>query len=293
MTARHYTQPIQQIQRSDCETLLRLAFLEDAPYGDPTSEAIFPQDSQGRARIFPKEAGVVCGLAILPFMREIYQEITGYKVDLTTQKNDGDEFSIGETLLELSGSTRALLRLERPLLNFLQYLSGIATTTASIMGRANPEISILDTRKTLPGYRRLAKYAVYCGGGTNHRIDLSEMVMLKDNHIQEAGGIENAVKNVRSKFPNLPIEVEVDHLSQLPEALVSSPNFLLLDNMDLETTKKAVDLIRKHSANIRIELSGGIKPENLRDLSTLGEVGVSMGYLTHTTRFLDLSMEML
>lgn len=196
-------------------------------------------------------------------------------------------------LARIRGPVVDLLRLERIILNFLQYLSGISTVVRAAVDRAGAEIAVLDTRKTLPGYRRLAKYAVYCGGGTNHRINLSDMAMIKDNHIAAAGGIRPAVESIRAARPEIPLEVEVDTLEQLREALELEPGFVLLDNMRGELLEQAVALVRERPADRRpfIEISGGVRPEDLPGLRHLGPLGVSMGFLTHTTAFLDLSLE--
>jgi nicotinate-nucleotide pyrophosphorylase (carboxylating) len=183
------------------------------------------------------------------------------------------------------------LRIERVLLNFLQYLSGIATEANKISKKYENRLLIFDTRKTLPGYRKLAKYAVYIGGACNHRQNLSDMGLIKDNHVAMSGSILEAVSKIRKNFPDRKIELEIDGLFQLDEALKASPDIIMLDNFSIEDTKIAVEKIKLEKPNIRIECSGGITPEKLDALSNFGTIGVSMGYLTHTTRFLDLSLE--
>ncbi len=290
----HYTTPVSALTHSDCETLARLALEEDAPSGDPTSESIFSGKETGRGAIVSREAGVLCGFPVVLTLASVFADQTGSKISVERRISDGEAFGPGDEILIVEGLLRDLLRLERPILNFLQYLSGIATITAAAVARAPAGIEILDTRKTLPGYRRLAKYAVYCGGGTNHRIHLSEMAMIKDNHILAAGGIPNAAGALRQKFPALPLEIEVDRLDQLEEALSVRPRVILLDNMDHSRIEEAVKVIRRLPESDRpwIEVSGGWKPDQLHELAGLGPLGVSMGFLTHTTRFLDLSMEM-
>ncbi len=293
----HYTQPVSEIERSDCETLIRLALEEDAPGGDVTSESIFSEMESGFARVTARETGVLCGAKVVAFLLDIDAERSGTRVNLRMLLADGAAFQPGDSLLELRGPLRTLLRLERPILNFLQYLSGISTVVAGAATRAGPEIAVLDTRKTLPGYRRLAKYAVYCGGGTNHRISLSDMAMIKDNHVAAAGGVREAAERVRARQPNTPMEIEIDSLGQLAEALAARPRAILLDNMDHDTLAQAIERIRaaaRETGNASaplIEVSGGWTPERLRELQGLGPLGVSMGFLTHTTRFLDLSLE--
>lgn len=288
---KHYTQPLDHIEASDCNTLIRLAIEEDAPAGDPTSEAIFDPDRTARADLVTREDGVFCGASIAKYLLAEFAAMTGYKIELIPHLGDGQTFRKGDRLLSLSGSLRGILRIERPLLNFVQYLSGISSTVAKAVELAGPNVHVLDTRKTLPGYRRLAKYAVYCGGGANHRIHLSDMAMIKDNHVQAAGSISEAVRRIRAHFPDLPIDLEIDRLDQLEEALAEKPEVLLLDNMNAEQIRQAVERIRAVSTEIRIELSGGWTPEMLQSVADVGPLGVSMGYITHTTRFLDLSLE--
>lgn len=289
----HYTKPISKLERSDVEALIRLAISEDAPSGDVTSESIFDSEATAFAAVVAREAGFYCGQAISRYLIEIFAEMTGYDLLVIQNLNDGSQFESGDTLLKMKGSLRGILRIERPLLNFLQYLSGIATTTASIVKQSGPDIAILDTRKTLPGYRYAAKYAVYCGGGTNHRIHLSDMAMIKDNHIVAAGSITMAAQRVKNKHSTIPIEIEIDRLDQLDEALSCQPKVILLDNMTLDQVKIAISRVEQVNKKDRpfIELSGGFTPDRFSELAELKGIGVSMGYLTHTTRFLDLGLE--
>jgi len=294
----HFTHPVDKIEKSDCETLIRLALAEDAPAGDPTSEDIFSADRTGGATIVAREPGVLCGITLVGYLIEIFAEITGERISIITSGADGESFERGGVLLKLHGPIAALLRIERIMLNFLQYLCGIATVTADAVRHAPPGVFILDTRKTLPGYRKLAKYAVYTGGGTNHRIHLSEMALIKDNHIAAAGSIAAAARRIREKHPGLPYEIEVDQIAQIPAALAEKPKILLLDNMDVRRIREAVGVILSETKKMGtsppvIEVSGGWTPSRLPELVNIGlPVGVSMGFLTHTTRFLDLSLEM-
>jgi len=289
---KHYTAPVSEINRKDCETLVRLALEEDAPSGDSTSESIFNKTDTGSARVIARESGVLCGIPVIEILLEIYFEMTGQTVMLRPHFRDGLLFQKGDTLFTLEGSLISLFRLERILLNFVQYLSGISTVTAKAVETAPENLVILDTRKTLPGYRKLVKYAVFCGGGSNHRISLSDMAMIKDNHIASIKSIQNAIKSIRIENPGIPVEVEVDTLQQLESVLNYKIDAVLLDNMDGDTLKKAIDMIRKQQNPPFIEISGNITPEKFSELKDLGQIGVSMGYLTHTTRFLDLSMEL-
>jgi nicotinate-nucleotide pyrophosphorylase (carboxylating) len=283
---RFYTKPIDSLSPEDFLPLFELAIAEDCPETDITSEAIFPSHLEGRATLITREYGIFCGSQILELIHRKFPNQFGYK--LVSQ--EGSIMSPKDTLATLHGNLNLLLRMERILLNFLQYLSGIATNVHSLALKY-PNLLILDTRKTLPGYRKLSKYAVYIGGGANHRIHLSDMGLIKDNHVVMSGSITNAVQKIRNKFPEKKIELEIDGLSQLEEAILSSPDIILLDNFSIEDTKIAIDKIR-NSSKIKIECSGGITPEKLKELDQFGEIGVSMGYLTHTTRFLDLSLEL-
>ena len=285
---RAYTSPITRLKTEDVSTLVKLALSEDCIDHDITSESIFSFDEKAKARIFAKEFGILCGTKIA----EELKVQTNNQFTFELHKNDGDVFNPNETILSLEGSLITILKIERPLLNFLQYLSGISTETYKITNKYNGKLFIFDTRKTLPAYRTLAKYAVYTGGGYNHRQNLSDMALIKDNHIALSGSISNAVKKVREKFPHRKLELEIDTLNQLEEAIISKPDIILLDNFSVEETMIAVKKIRE-SSNIEIECSGGITPDKLDELAKIGFLGVSMGYLTHTTRFLDLSLEIL
>ncbi len=289
----HYTTPVSTITRSDCDSLIRLALDEDCPEGDPTSESIFSAETETRARVVANEKGVLCGGKVVEHLTAHFLASTGIFLRTRLLLEDGDRFEKGDVLLEIEGSIRGILRLERIILNFLQYLSGISTSVAEAVAQADDSIQILDTRKTLPGYRKLAKYAVYCGGGTNHRINLSEMALIKDNHVAAAGGVAQAVERVRSSHPTLPLELEVDTLEQLAEALPLKPQMVLLDNMGRQEIARALEMVESLPLQERpeIEVSGGWKPERLHELRGLGELRVSMGSLTTHTRFLDLSME--
>ena len=288
---KHYTRPVSELKRKDCETLIKLALEEDAPNGDPTSESIFHETDRGKARIIAKESGILCGMPVVEIVLEIFMELTGKTVALRPVFRDSLMFQSGDVLCEIEGHLTSLLRLERIILNFMQYLSGISTVTARAVEAVPDDIIILDTRKTLPGYRKLAKYAVFCGGGSNHRINLSDMALIKDNHLAASTSIGNAITSVRMNNPNIPIEVEVDTLEQLETTLLNSADVIMLDNMDRATLEKAFRIIHNYKNPPFIEVSGGFTPEKISELRGFGRIGVSMGYLTHTTRFLDLSME--
>ncbi len=286
---RYYTKPIDFIEASDFTELVRLALAEDRIDYDITSESIFQHSDFGKAKLISKTDGVLSGLAVVS---EI-QKQTGFQFQFKTLKKDGDALKNKDVILELEGNLITILRVERPMLNFLQYLSGISSETNRLALQYKNKLHILDTRKTLPGYRKLAKYAVFMGGGFNHRINLSDMGLIKDNHVALSGSILSAVEKIKLKFPDRKIELEIDELSQLDEAIKSSPDMILLDNFSVEDTKIAFEKIKSSNKEILIECSGGITPEKLNALSEIGLMGVSMGYLTHTTKFLDLSLEIL
>ena len=283
---RFYTQPIDTLNEEDFSTLLNLAIAEDCPQEDITSVPIFSKYDRGKAILQSRESGILCGTGILSSIRRKYPDSFSYSLNL----KEGEKLQKNYRIAELEGSLRTILQMERILLNFLQYLSGIASTVNQLAS-AYPNLLILDTRKTLPGYRKLVKYAVYIGGGANHRIHLSDMALIKDNHIALCGSITGAVEKIRSKFPDKKIELEIDELSQVDEAILSEPDIVMLDNFSDMDTTKAIEKIRNSRKPIRIECSGGVTPEKLEFLSKFGDIGVSMGYITHTTRFLDLGLD--
>lgn len=285
---RFLTQAISELQASDYGNLVKLALEEDCPERDITSEGIFSPKQNCKAELIFREAGVLCGIDVLTELSEQCDK----ELQIRKLKTDSDQVSSSEIVAILTGKLLSVLRIERVLLNFIQYLSGIATETNKIVTKY-PNIMILDTRKTLPGYRKLVKYAVYCGGGANHRINLSDMALIKDNHVAISGSITRVVQNIRESFPGKKVELEIDGLHQIQEAVDSNPDIIMLDNFSIEDTKKAIDFITQNKADITIECSGGITPAKLQELSDLNvnKLGVSMGYLTHTTRFLDLTLD--
>ncbi|TGL58081.1 carboxylating nicotinate-nucleotide diphosphorylase [Leptospira ognonensis] len=283
---RGYTEPVTKLTAGDFESLVQLAWAEDMPNGDITTDSLFNENEQAKATLLSKDEGVLCGTAVIDSLLQRVENQVIYHAVLM----DGSKLSKGSVIGELSGSLAMILKMERIMLNFLQYLSGIATN-AYLVTQEYPNLVILDTRKTLPGYRKLAKYAVHTGGGWNHRLNLSEMAMLKDNHIAKAGSIQSAVSMVRKLHPTRKIELEIDGLAQLDEAISASPDIILLDNFSLTDTREAILKLRNVAPLIKIECSGGITPDKLKALSEFSAVGVSMGYLTHTVRFLDISLE--
>ncbi len=277
-------QPI-ELDWQRIDPLIRMALAEDIGAGDITTERIVPPEREARARIVAKAAGVIAGLPVA--------ERVLYAVDASARWHprvrDGQHVRAGETVAEMLGAARSLLAAERTLLNFLQRLSGVATTTARFVEAiAGLPTQILDTRKTLPGWRLLDKYAVRMGGGHNHRVGLFDGILIKENHIAMAGGIAEAVARVRRGGAlDRPIEVEVTTLDEVREALAAGADMLLLDNMDLPTLRQAVRLAAGHA---RTEASGGVRLDTVRAIAETGVDYISVGALTHSAPALDLAM---
>lgn len=262
--------------------------LEDAPNGDFTANAIFPIPRKSKGVIEAEENIVFAGRQIIPYFFDEFAKINMYC-------DDGDYIQNKATIAVIETDVNHLLRVERPLLNLLQRLCGVATTTRKYVELAKSSgIRILDTRKTTPGLRIFEKYAVICGGGTNHRIDLSSGILIKDNHIAAAGSITLAVKSVKDMNYSLPIEVEVDNFEQIEEALRCEIDGILLDNFSQENTKKAVNFIRNFPTEkkIFIESSGGINLKNIEQYFTTGIDAISVGALTHSAPAANIHIEL-
>jgi nicotinate-nucleotide pyrophosphorylase (carboxylating) len=267
--------------------LVDLALEEDLGRGDVTSEAIFATDDERAGRVLVKEPLVLCGGAL--FAAVLTRVDARVRCSVLVQ--DGTELARGAIALEVEGPVRALLAGERTALNFLQRLSGIATLTRAFVGAvAGTRATIVDTRKTLPGWRRLDKLAVACGGGRNHRADLGSGVLIKDNHIAAAGGVRAAVERAQARAPHpLRIEVEVTTLAELDEALEARAEVVLLDNMSPAEVRAAVARIAGRAA---VEVSGGVTLETVRAYAEAGADLISVGALTHSARAVDLSLEL-
>lgn len=269
----------------EIESVVHHALDEDLP--DITAEAIFPSGEQGRARLTAKAAGIIAGL---PFAEATFEALD-VTAEFATAVHDGEAVGPGTTIAEVSGSVSALLSGERTALNLLQRASGIATATRRYVDAVRgTKAKIFDTRKTAPGLRALDKYAVRCGGGENHRMGLFDMFLIKNNHIDRAGGIRAAVERVRRRSMPQPIMVEVRSMRELDEALVLRPDFILLDNMDLAQLREAV---ARTAGAVPLEASGGITLENVRAVAETGVDRISVGALTHSVEALDISMRML
>ncbi len=262
---------------------------EDIGDGDHSSLACIPASAKGRAKLIAKEEGILAGV-------EVAEAILNYvdpKTEVTIFLKDGAPIKAGDVVLELSGSSQTLLKTERLILNVMQRMSGIATqTNRYVKLLEGTKTKVLDTRKTTPGMRLLEKEAVRIGGGTNHRMGLYDMIMLKDNHIDFAGGIEKAINAVhaylKSTGKDLKIEVEVRDFTELEEVLrVGQIDRVMLDNFSIEMTEKAVKLI---NGRYEIESSGGITMDTFRDYAQTGVDFISVGALTHHIKSLDLSL---
>ncbi len=269
------------------DDLIRQAIREDINYIDTSADYLIPPDQMGKARFLAKADGVLCGLSVALRVFELLDPA------FRAQRfhADGDTLQKGDIIAELSGSTAMLLKGERTALNLIQHMSGIATATAQAVRLVEgTHASITDTRKTLPGLRSLQKYAVVCGGGKTHRYTLSDGAMLKDNHIDAAGGITNAITLLRGKLGHMvKIEVETRNLDEVAEALHAGAEIIMLDNMSLEAMRKAVAMAKGKAL---IEASGGITLETLRPVAETGVDIISIGALTHSVKAFDISMKL-
>jgi len=276
-------------EHPDLDNLLLAALDEDVGTGDVTTNYCVPESAISKGKFIAKEPGVVCGIGVLQRVFMLLDD----SVSVTALVCDGDTVNKGDVIAEISGPSRVILTGERTALNLLQHMSGIATRTYEAVREIDgTKAKILDTRKTTPGCRALDKYAVKCGGGTNHRFNLTDGVLIKDNHIKAAGGITSAVQSVRNGFaaghPQLPIEVETETLAQVKEALDAGADIIMLDNMQADMMTQAVRLI---SGRALTEASGNMGERNLREIAETGVDFISVGALTHSVKALDISLK--
>lgn len=276
--------PLEQLF-ADIDGTVARALAEDIGDGDVTA-ALVPEAQRASARVITREAAVVCGR---PWVDEVARQVDG-TLDLEWHVSDGQHVAAGTALFTGHGSARSLLTAERTMLNFLQLLSATATATANLVRvLEGTRTRLLDTRKTLPGLRKAQKYAVFIGGGTNHRIGLYDAYLIKENHIAAAGGIAAAVGEARRLRPTLRVEVEVENLQQLDEAIAAGAEMIMLDNFSLDTMRQAV----AHTAGrAQLEASGGIEGDALRAVAETGVDFISVGALTKHVRAIDLSMRL-
>jgi len=272
--------------------LIQGALNEDVGRGDITSEALFPSSLKGRAQIVAKEEGLLAGVEVA---KEVFRLSSCGRVKFSHSLEDGDLVGPRKAVLIMEGGAPSILRGERVALNFLSRLSGIATLTRKYVDLIKGlEVRILDTRKTSPNLRVLEKYAVKIGGGMNHRFGLDDGILIKDNHIKICGGVGEAVERARKNLsPLLKIEVEVENLAQLEEAIAAGADVIMLDNMEKGKMREAVSRIRSHERHILIEASGGINLENVREVAETGVDFISVGGLTHSAASLNFALEMM
>lgn len=271
---------------SQFQELIDRALREDIGSGD-LSTRILSDDLTGLAKIYAKQEGVVAGLSLV---EQVFQSVDP-RIHVHRLVKEGDRVKVGEVVLELVGALSSILQGERTALNFLQHLSGIATATQKAVDQvAGLPVHIVDTRKTLPGWRALQKYAVRVGGGQNHRFGLYDAVMLKDNHLAAVGGLTAAVERTRAQVGHMiKIEVECESMDQVKEAVTCGVDVIMLDNMGIEEMREAVLYIDKRAI---VEASGGMQEELLRTVAETGVDLISIGALTHSVKAMDFSLDL-
>ena len=270
------------------DELLKSYLNEDIGRADLSAEGVF-RGERVKAVVKAKEDGILAGL---PFAVRVFKLLDG-SLKFSSPLREGMEFKKGDILLEVEGNAKAILMGERVALNILQRLSGIATKTRKMVEKIRDlPVRLLDTRKTTPGFRLFEKYAVKVGGGENHRFALYDMVMIKDNHIKVAGGVEEAVRRVRELIPPVyKVEVEVSNFEELLKVLRLPVDIVMLDNFSVEEAREAIRIIREAGKPFEIEISGGIREDNIREYALTGVDYISSGSVIHSARWLDLSMK--
>lgn len=273
------------INWQEVDRIIENGLREDGAAADVTTNALFDAADAGRAVIRTKEDGIVAGM---PIAARVFQHLDR-GLAFTIRAREGERVGVGQVLAELQGSKRAILSGERLAINLLQRMSGIATLAAEFVRQVEGlPVKILDTRKTAPGLRLLDKYAVRCGGASNHRMNLADLAMVKDNHIAFAGGIRAAVEQIRKKHGTIRIEVETTTLDQVREALDAGADIIMLDNMKILVMSEAVRLAKGRA---QIEASGNVRLDNVREIAETGVDFISVGALTHSVRALDISLK--
>jgi nicotinate-nucleotide pyrophosphorylase (carboxylating) len=267
------------------DEIISKALSEDIGTGDITTASTIPKDQKISGKFIAKEAGVICGLEVV---KKVFEKIDR-EIIMIPHVTDGERVNKGDLIAEIKGPAVGVLTGERVALNFLQRLSGISTKTAQLLEEVKgTKAKITDTRKTTPGLRVLEKYAVRVGGGVNHRFNLSDGILIKDNHIKAAGSITNAIAAARKNAPHtLKIEVEVESMEQIEEALEAGADIIMLDNMGMEEMKKAVARINGRAL---VEASGNMGEKDLREVADTGVDLISVGALTHTVKAMDISL---
>ncbi len=270
----------------NADELIRMALKEDISSEDVSTNSVMPSDQAGEVDLICKEDGIICGMDVYERVFKILDENT----IVEKYVNDGDTVKKGELMAKVKGDIRILLSGERVALNYLQRMSGIATYTNQVASLLKGSKTVLlDTRKTTPNMRIFEKYAVKCGGGQNHRYNLSDGILLKDNHIGAAGSITKAIEMAKAYAPFVrKIEIETETLEQVKEAVEAGADIIMLDNMDVDTMKKAVEII---DGRAQTECSGNVTKENIKNIIDSGVDYVSSGALTHSAPILDISMK--
>ncbi len=284
-------------KHAEIRKIVAKALGEDIGKSDITTNALIPKDKKIKAVILTRQRAVVCGIEIA---KMAFRKMDKNTV-ITTYHNDSDTVKPNSVIMQIEGNARAILSAERTALNFLSHLSGIATRTAQFIDKLKPfKAKIFDTRKTIPGLRLLGKYAVRCGGGFNHRMDLGDMVLIKDNHKRiiisksQIPNIKHIIEYVREKIPKtIKIEIEVENLKEFKDVFSAKPDIIMLDNMNLADIKKAVNLARlnKITSRPKIEASGNVTLNNVRAIARTGVDMISIGSLTHSVKAIDMALE--
>ena len=277
-----------ELQPLDVESLVLRAVTEDIEGGvDVTTMATVPADQRSRLSFIAHQTGVIAGLAVAA---AVFDVVCGENREITFDVQDGDRVVADDAVLSVSGRTHDLLRAERPALNFLGHLSGIATTTAAWVEEVSASSArIRDTRKTTPGMRNLEKYAVRAGGGVNHRMNLADAALVKDNHVLAAGGVREAFAAVRAAYPEVPVEVEVDDLDQLDEVVEAGADLVLLDNF---STQDMIEAVQRVGGRVLLEASGGLSLDRAHEVAATGVDYLAIGALTHSAPVLDIGADL-
>jgi len=275
----------------DIDTFINFALEEDSVFDDITTREFVPKDKQAKALLIANKDGILCGVDIFV---KVFKVIDG-KCKASLKMKDCARVKQGNKIAEITGPAYAILSGERTALNFLQHMSGIATLTSEFVASANNgKTKIYDTRKTVPGYRELAKYAVRCGGGINHRMGLADMVLIKDNHLELIGDLSVKISEFRKKHKDIPVEVECENMEQVKHALDAKADVIMLDNTTFKNTKIMVGFIRKYSTEKyrpEIEVSGGVNIKTVKEFAKLDIDRISVGIITHSSPALDFTLE--
>lgn len=278
--------PLSTSLPTNISATVKSALLEDISGGDLTA-ALIPENNEASATVICRDAATIAGIA---WFNAAFSQIDA-NIKITWHVSDGDCVKANTLLCDISGNARHILTTERTALNFLQMLSATATETAKYVAAiSHTPCKVLDTRKTIPGLRDAQKYAVLCGGGKNHRKGLYDGILIKENHIMAAGSIKNAVQQAKLTHPDIPVEVEVETLNELDQALTASADIVLLDNMNNEMLCTAVATVRKNQSPMKLEASGGVTLKSIAAIAETGVDFISIGNLTKNINAIDLSM---